>query len=1074
MARSNPIDRDNTATIVDPDRGGVILHGREDRRDTNGRHAGNGRNGVAGRSNDHNADAPAHHPEQGTLTVEGNTTRIEGNREALEADAYFLERTLPTLRGFVRELVVKDQDHFTEAQEVRYTGVISDLANRVRAEVTAPVNRGCESYLRDIGGRELANRIERSFDAQFAKGPLLIDTYAEEALPGEPTIERLNQEKALLVYAELLLNRMNGQLAIDEPALGRTFGELGFSPEQAHALGEAFTAVYGHVEPTLTSFVDEIIGNDANFIPVEVVAPVLPVVEETPPEPPEAPPPPPEPHVRELNRTAVCEYLEHKNDVTEGAYRVLINALDRLNEPAQQRWIEQREQNPEINLNERPLSTWQTQVQDRIEQAEGARRQIESRDYINGLLGTRKEETKFLGFKGNHEVKHHVKNVKHKAPVREAGSSRDSLVDVEATEIAIMSGIWQGEVYEDKTLHPGESRPKDYFGRVVDVTVWSVSLNNADAVANLLDQLAAADAMQMDGESVGRVLGNHTEVPNAKAFRIPVIDHRGQPTFLVVDRETYGEMVRVARISQASYAALLRRDSGYTGDPPRYAVHDRETRHAAYRPQLREHQATPQNWVDQERDFILAEEISQQRIAALRTGTELDRFVAGQLDEAAVRYQAQFNEFQMNFCRESQYRELAISRLARLHLENAPDYQTLLRQEMNAVALEYINRWSAFRGITTRLLELRDAAGAERELLDFLANIDRELEVRVRVDSADVREEDVRRLLGRRTLTPIPVESTIVPGSPLPPAEAVSSIMAGEAVAAEVLGRPLEAAELPLVIAPAAEAIETARLGDLVGRAQLRGLEHHDPKYHWTDGGRDYGFEDVRGNVSSAVDVVTEMSANHIMNTDRNSSRIAFVPTSMLIADPRVSELPPFPPESVAVRFDFRVDHMDSARDGGELVGILVLSREDAAVLREQVVSHPENFFNLVHIVNGGEINSYEPGRPMSMTTQRRGDAVSVYELDATGQVTRTETSPLPPASEPRAQVETIAPEPEPNLAADEAASVPAPSPEASLPPQAPPPPGFSVPMPQASRPGLAGSARVVGGGAIPPPVSTQ
>lgn len=781
MAGRNQTDREVVVTIVDPD-GGAIDRG------------GNSRNGNGG-NRDGDArpvDAVPTRPEQGTLIVEGNTSRVEGNREILESDAYFLQQTLPTLRQFVAELVGTNYDYLTKVQEIRYNGVIAELANKIRAEAVAPINEGCESHLRDVGGQELATRIERSFDAQFAQGLLLIDTYAEEVTPGVPSTQRLNQEKALLVYTELMFNRMNGQIEINVDELGTTLHELGFTQPEAEALGRAFTGVYGHVEPTLVSFAGEIIDVDGNYIPPDdeaEMASVLSLIDDEKQREIQ----------RHLNPMAVAQHLEHKNAVVEGAYRVLIGALDGLNEPAHQVWIEQREQNPEVNLNEQPFSTWEARIAEKNGVILQAGEHLPSKYYINGCLGTEKSESKLFGIQSRHKLKHVIKNADHKAPVRSGGHGKEKLEKVQATEITLMAGVYQGEWQQGKTLQPGESRPKEFFEKVVDVTVWSTTLNSADAVENFIDQLKEADALVLKGAEVTQVLGRYEDgmLHGAQAFRVPVMNHRGEPAFIVVDRETMLEMMRVAQVSQESYARLAQRD-------PRYAVHSREERWKAFRPQMREHANTPESWVDQERDFILVEEISAERIRALRAGGgEADGFVADQLTLALENYRAQFNEFQMNYCRISRYRDLAVGRLTRRNVgENAPDYQNLLRGEMNAVALEYMHKWNAFRNITTRLVQ--EGAGgiedANRGLLEFLANIDYELEIQVRVNSTDVDEQTVRETLEpfRRRLSPKNPAVRTIASTPLP--RAVMDAVAGDQEIDEVLGRPLAPQELATVV----------------------------------------------------------------------------------------------------------------------------------------------------------------------------------------------------------------------------------------------------------------------------------
>lgn len=675
----------------------------------------------------------------GQLTFEDGKPKIEGSLEEYNPREYFNQRTLGILRGVAERL--------PDGAEVRhYNQVITELTEvLVVDDATKEAYDRAFNDLETRGSEEIAEGVLSFYRDQFRKSFQIIDGYVDERPLGQLSdverVTRIQQERALLLYSEFVLaNIQLNSIHSERQATGREFldnrletalAELDISDEQRHALGFAFTALRNSGEFDFTQSCNNVVEHRTEYLPASDPVAVA------------------SGGVRLDAQFINDVHFVRANDRIEDAHRLVISALDQLDEPARQRWVAERGQNPEVDLTQNPFSIWQEQIEARIAERENldTARPMESKDYISGILGTRKEEAGFFGIKRAHELKHHIKNVDHKAPIKRPGSSRDKLENVQATEIAITAGVWQGEWNQGATAKEGESHPKEFYERVVDITVWSVSLNSADAVANFMDQLEAADAMQMNGEVVGAVLGNQADVPNAQAFRVPVLNHRGEPSFLVVDRETYGEMIEVAKVSQASYAELAQKDS-------RYAVHDRETRHRAFRPQLRENRATPESWVDQERDFILAEEVSRQRAVGLEGGTEADRFVVGQLGEAMERYRAQFNEFQMNFCRESRYRELALGRLTlRGVAGNAPDFDRLLAQEMNAVALEYINRWNAFRAMTTRVLELQsltannalettDLATAERDLLNFLANIDYEFEIQVRVATAGGGEGD--------------------------------------------------------------------------------------------------------------------------------------------------------------------------------------------------------------------------------------------------------------------------------------------------------------------------------------------
>ncbi len=633
-------------------------------------------------------------PTRGEIAFEDGKTSIEGSVESVKPGVYYDQKSLAILKRFVDRLEdPQDKAHYEEVLE-DLSGVLTvneETVTRYEEARADIVERGGDV------GKEIGDRLLRSYQDQLRKSIQVFDGYTTGETPTQISDEesqlRLTQERAVLIYAEFLLAQSRIH-SIDASAseighhyindrLNTDLEGLNISDTQRRDLDEAFTAMGNYAEFSFLQSCYHVVQDfDSYLSPDNTVARTN--------------------HGIALDVEFMDVHLGRTNDRIEGAHRLVISALDRLNEPAHQRWVAQRGQNPEVNLIQNPFPGWQGQIEAQIAQRENLAqaRPMESKDYINGILGSRKEESGFFGVKRAHQLKHHIKNVDHKAPIKRPGESRDKLENVQATEIAIMAGVWQGEWNRGATAKEGESHPKEFYERVVDITVWSVSLNSADAVANFMDQLEAADAMQMNGEVVGEVLGNQADVPNAQAFRIPVLNHRGEPSFLVVDRETYGEMIKAAKVSQASYAELAQKDA-------RYAVHDSETRHRAFRPQLRENRATPESWVDQERDFILAEEVSRQRVAGLEAGTEADTFVAGQLDEAMERYRAQFNEFQMNFCRESRYRELALSRLTlRGVAGNAPDFERLLAQEMNAVALDYINRWNAFRAMTCQVPNL--------------------------------------------------------------------------------------------------------------------------------------------------------------------------------------------------------------------------------------------------------------------------------------------------------------------------------------------------------------------------------
>lgn len=747
MARQSSVNSESVVTI-NPN-GGMI-----DRDTTNGHRGGNGRNG------DHQpvevtSASSVLRPrlEQGVYVAgEGNGAgRIEGDREAeaLIPENYFRQHTLPTLRSFVGDLTTAEGSDFTQAQEAHYTRVITALENEVavRGE-TRERYIDADHYLEEVGGAELAGEIKDHYRAELAKALLVFEGY-DQPIPAE-------QEKALLVFAEFMLTeyqRHSGDPEVAQRALALDPLEgvhtLAVSDEDKTRLGEALNQIRNHIDFSYITCWDRVVqGRDHYTRPDD---PDVPTAE-----------------IR-LNGEVVREHLRLSTQNSEGAYRLLVDALDRLDTESRNQRIETRAQNPEVILPvEDPLMGWQARVEERLGHA------LEGRDYINGCLGKEKLEGRLFGFKAQHENKHVIQNVRHKAPIRRDGREYEKLADVEAAEITLKATVYQGEWNQGKTLEPGQSASKDFFNKLTELTVWSVTLDSANKVENFYDQLMAAEAVALgSGMQVTQVLGRFEgatdrTVQDAVAFRVPVMNHRGQASFVVIDRATMLDMQRVCSISRRSYAELAQTDSRYKAD-------SKEIRWAQFNPQLQEHQNTPENWVDQERDANLVEGFSRERINALReAGGEINEYIADQLRDALEGYTRQFNEFQTHYCRLSHYYELAVARLSRRGMEsNAPDYQGFLDREINAVAIEYTNRWGAFRNITTRLLGMQSGEDADpqeilalqAELDAFLANIDYELEIQTAVSSrSDATVEELTDALKpfMRTTTPVIMRGRIL------------------------------------------------------------------------------------------------------------------------------------------------------------------------------------------------------------------------------------------------------------------------------------------------------------------------
>ena len=704
-------------------------------------------NGHGRRNEDDEERAPR--PAQGAFVIgDGDQAgRVEGDRESVRPEAHFSQRTLSALRNVVTHLLV-DKEHFPPNYEAHYQRVVSALATEVAvSQETRDLYQKAQEHLEKIGDSELAGGVKGHYHAELTKAFLVLDEFSQVSIGEQSTPARLEQEKALLIFAECMLVQYQRQSAdsdIVRSALAFDLAEqidtLRISDENKTRLGEAINAVQNNVAVSYITCWDKVVQPPDHYIRPDSSDVVQGDVR--------------------LDPLVVREHLRLSSQNSEGAFRLLIGALDGLDPHSQEQRVETRTKNPEVVLSpDDPLMGWQARVEAQLGHA------LEGQDHINGCLGAEKQETKLFGFKGQHENKHVIKNVSHKAPIRKEGGKYEKLEAVEAAEITIKATVYQGEWRQGRTLEPGQSAPKEFFERLAEVTVWSVTLDSANKVENFHDQLVAAEAVVLDmGMQVTQVLGRFEgatgeAILKAKAFRIPVMDHRGQPSFVVVDRETMLEMQRVCDVSRRSYAKLAKQD-------PRYKADSREVRWAHFNPQLQEQQNTPENWIDQERDVVLVEGPSRERSNALRgVGGEVNNYIADQLDDAMGEYMREFNEFQMHYCRLSHYQELATARLRRRGLEaGAPDYQHFLDGEINAVAIEYMNRWNAFRSMTTRVMGMRPQEGAENaeilamnaELDAFLANIDYELQIQVATASTDATEEDLRDALEpfMRTTTP--------------------------------------------------------------------------------------------------------------------------------------------------------------------------------------------------------------------------------------------------------------------------------------------------------------------------------
>lgn len=921
----------------------------------------------------------------GTIVAdEKNETRVTGERDKMDTKSYYRYTVLPNLGKLVERL---DSDEDRAHYEEVLTG-LEEVLNIDSDEVNKAAHKEALKALEEKGDRSTAYNVLSYYNNQTIKSLAILANYSAE--PGyKPFSGSPEQERALLIYSEFLLH--NFRMSSTNPDVIASAGsfEIREQVDKLH-IDEDRKAALVQALDKMSHFADYSFVDVAKGIYIGRASYGAP-------DDPDADEP------EHLDAKQVRDILRVYNNQTEGAHRALISALDAVDPESLQLWRTYRENGIEVDLNERPFSAWDKQIAERNKAQLDENGHVPSKYYINGILGTEKTTVGRWGRHDPHQLKHTVKTKVEQAPVMRNG--HEVLEDVETVTIAIMAGVYQGEFKEGRTLQPGESRPKEFFEKVVDVQVWGAQLNSADKVENFMDQLKAAEGVVMRGAEVVKVLGNFEyertqdpQIAKAEHFRIPVINYQGKPDYLIVDRKTLLEMEKSTHKAQQSFARLGEADS-------RYKVSPREERQARFNAQLRQNENTPEAWVDQERDFLTVEGIANEKMEALRArrgrrAEGEDDPQAAKISEALKNYQTLVNEFNLNYCRISRYRVLAEERLAGMHVRRAsPDYLTRLRQEMNSVAVEYLNMVSAFRTVNAEIIRMSSTKDMEKELENLLANMDIEMQVQMKLQSTNKTEEEIRAEYGssvRRNNGRAPGAESLSLRQRLASIrrrpEAVATIAAEEAEEVPDTGEAMS-------LTPA-EA-EGTTLPEIVGRAQSFTIEYHDPQYRFMRNGVEIAdHDDPIFTVNSSVYRELQFTSYEVTKDDPNSSRIAFVPLERLGTLPENIKAG-FRPGSTAVSFEFILEHSDSSMRGNDsviLTGAMVLSKTDAEALERGIVANPDMFNDMVVAVNGGNpIPTYlknPDGSPVpgSLTAKRKGTRVSMYHMDDEGHPLMSQT----------------------------------------------------------------------------------
>lgn len=445
--------------------------------------------------------------------------------ETLTPYSYYIDAVLPVLKRFVANIEDKDlKDHYDRildrlGSDLRKTERFTNLSE---TESLVDIER--------LGGERLTQSVKEFYQWQLKRSVELVGGYVVGGLELEP-----KQQKALLAYVEYVLNLM--EACCQQKDVDKNQAVLAANQNLKDAL-EKFGFEWMEVKRLVGYF-----GQVANFVDFSLAETCERVMESIQDyEPPDSGSASLVGGVK-LSSQQVLDQLRVRSHQVEGAHRLIVEAIDSLRanyNPTE------RQPSPKLDVGGGVLENWEELVKKRIAKEEGLDkpRPLQSDDYINGILGSRKEGPGFLGIPLRYQLKHHIKNVEYKASVRTLGSRKDRLESVQAAEIAIVAGVWEGEWKRGSMLRPGESAPKEFFGKIVDVTVWSTILNNPDAVENFINQLESAQAVELEGESVKNIIGSVSDFPNAEAYRIPVLNHKGEPAFLVVDRDTYKKCLR--------------------------------------------------------------------------------------------------------------------------------------------------------------------------------------------------------------------------------------------------------------------------------------------------------------------------------------------------------------------------------------------------------------------------------------------------------------------------------------------------------------------------------------------------
>ena len=640
---------------------------------------------------------------------------LPGNREAVDFEGLVGDRVVPRLQGYVRSL--HESKGLTESQRDYFTDVIdrfqADLTSQYKLE--GDNNQWALGYLRDVvpiqnppaSGESTVKAVEDqvvgAYRAELASLAAVFEGY--------PVANTNDQQKlAVLVLAEYMSNLTRG--AADIADINQRLTDLGINTNLLTPIGPALTSLGTEVPETFDGFVSPMLVATAATMISSSGNSVLKLEE-------------------------VDGYLENRAAKAYGDLVKVVAAIDGMEAEADKRV---RKRNSEAllgaGINDNPFRHgWADKVQ---ETHEGKFTEV----VLSSTLGDEKVAKSFWG-EQHTNMRAKVERRTLYGPIADA-KGRDHVEEFVGGRLTVSVGLWAGEVKRGTRLKSGEvADSKDFFNKVVDMSVLELAIDSADSAANALMQIEAAKALNVNsGEFKGTskdIEDAHflnelsaEEYKNAKTFAIPVMGRDDKPTYVILKKEDLIRWYDLAKECRASFAKYAEKD-------PRYKARPWSERAGEFglSPQVNETSlSTFKEEVSNVAKIQVIAREQMEKLGVRRPPNTLESYKSAQIDEALTEFTEKFADFEANYCRYSCYEREARKRLLSEGMvdNGSPAWHAQMNKKIKEIVLEYAHKANAYRVLTKQVVSTKRS----KELEHLLGNIDYEFDMLVAIDNNHV------------------------------------------------------------------------------------------------------------------------------------------------------------------------------------------------------------------------------------------------------------------------------------------------------------------------------------------------